>query len=74
MSDNKTYRAEYTCLNCGTKLLVDVDFGRSMPLLIDNENSDTIKKGYGFLAPECSYCGCRSYSHGKKPEKKYWEK
>jgi len=71
MSDNKTYRAEYTCLNCGSKLLLDVDFGRNMPILVDNKDRNIPGIEQCFLAPECSYCGCRSYSHGKKPEKKY---
>ena len=60
------YWAEYICLNCKTKMSVKVPYGKSMPIYSNNEYS--IKMRYVESAPECTYCGSRYWSHGKKPE------
>jgi hypothetical protein len=65
--EKKTYWAIYICLNCGTERWESIDLGESMPIFVKNIPSNPIF-AYGMkLAPECKYCGCRSWSRGKKP-------
>jgi DNA-directed RNA polymerase subunit RPC12/RpoP len=60
------YFVQYVCMNCSTKTEIKVDFGKPMPYFSTDKNS--IEKGYALQAPECRYCGCLSWSHGKKSE------
>lgn len=63
--ENGFYWVEYRCMNCGTVMSVKIPYGESMPIYSDDEYS--IKMGYVKSAPECTYCGRRDWSHGKKP-------
>lgn len=63
MNKPKTYKVQYICINCLTKMTVEVDFGQPMPLFSENKN--TIENGYTFPSPECKYCGCKYWSRGK---------
>jgi len=59
------YYAIYTCLNCGKTMEREIKFGSSIPVLSANIADNTIMKQYLTPAPECEFCGCYHWSHGK---------
>ena len=59
------YEVEYECSNCGTKTIINVQWGTHIPVYAEEINDVTLGK---MLSPECDYCGCRGFRHGKKPE------
>lgn len=65
----KTYSVKYECINCGTFLYKEIEFGKTIPILLNKksheEQNKTIWK-FGELAPSCEYCGCNNYRNGKK--------
>jgi len=71
MKSNKEcgfYTVEYSCLNCGEKVCLSIEYGKSIPILVYPFKNDSILSQWHKEAPECEYCGCRSYTYGKRPK------
>lgn len=69
MTTNKErgfYEVEYTCINCGEKITKKIPFGSSIPTMVsDYERIPEMMRNYHLPAPECDFCGCSYWSHGK---------
>ena len=64
MEKKKTYKAEYTCLNCSNKMFLEIDFGQSIPIF--KKNVSDLNKELGiYESPVCSFCGCQKWGYGK---------
>lgn len=62
---NGFYWAEYICLNCRKEKLIQIEFGKPIPTLSTSEFAINNSYSNAINAPECDYCGCKSWSHGK---------
>lgn len=63
--EEKTYKVEYICKNCETSVIIDVEFGKPIPILVKDGH---VMSQYQRVGPICEYCGCNNWSHGKKPK------